>query len=367
MGIIGNLGATLGKKAVNLGATTVTVGAGVAAITAASSLLGPNPPDKPAGGALAALDPTNSPFRFERLSYPLSGLGQGGIYPHFVTFYINARTKSKYIQQQQANTTNRLSATQANAQVTAGYQNATLPIIGDVINFKRKTTRTSQSIRLYMPDTMHWTFRNQWKDIALTEALPAVFTKGSELGTSLLDAIKSGIKDGSNISTILKDVLKGATPITLEAVSTALSIDRDLALSSFGYAINPNIDVIYGSPDLRTFVFDFVFAPRNSAEADQVLAIIRSFKFHAAPESSPDSGSGRYWIPPTEFDIEFSTSAMGRVATCVLESIDVDYAPNGWAVYSEQLYGQDMPVNIRMQLQFKEIEFITKERVVEGY
>jgi hypothetical protein len=212
-----------------------------------------------------------------------------------------------------------------------------------------------------MPDTLHWSFQNQYRDVGLTDALP--MTKAGEIGTDIYSAITNGISNGSNLSTILKDALKSIAP----AISESAPIDRDLAVSSLGYAINPNIDVIYGAPNLRSFVFDFMFAPRNSQEANEVLAIIRAFKFHAAPESSPMSTLGRYWIPPTEFDLEFSVQTMGKISTCVLETIDVDYAPNGWAAYKEDGTQNDMPVNIRMQLVFKELEFMTKERISEGY
>lgn len=322
-------------------------------------------PDKPAMGALAALEPEYSPFKFDRLTYPITGLGEGQKYPHYITFYINIRDQSKYKLEQKVNTTNRESELQKNSRKSPSYNNATLPIVGDTINFKRKTTRTTQAIHLYMPDSVHWAYRNHYRDVGLTDALP--FTKIGELGGDVVDAVKKGIKDGSNISTIVGNIIKKSGPLATEQLAPLFGIERDLALSSLGYAVNPNIDVIYGAPELRTFIFDFVFAPRSSKEANMVRAIIRALKFHAAPESSPDSSFGRYWIPPTEFDIEFSVDSMGKISTCVLESIDVDYAPNGWAAYAEEESRKDMPTNIRMQLQFRELEFITKERISEGY
>jgi hypothetical protein len=54
-----------------------------------------------------------------------------------------------------------------------------------------------------------------------------------------------------------------------------------------------------------------------------------------------------------------------RISTCVLQSIDVDYAPNGFSAYEvpgeQALPGRTgMPVAIRLSLNFKETEILTK-------
>ena len=45
-----------------------------------------------------------------------------------------------------------------------------------------------------------------------------------------------------------------------------------------------------------------------------------------------------------------------RIGECVLESIAVDYAPNGWAAFEG-----GAPVQTRMTLQFKETTYLTKD------
>jgi hypothetical protein len=51
-----------------------------------------------------------------------------------------------------------------------------------------------------------------------------------------------------------------------------------------------------------------------------------------------------------------------KVATCVLQSVNVDYTPG--AVNSHQ---NGAPVVIKMGLNFLETEMITKDHVIEGY
>jgi hypothetical protein len=77
---------------------------------------------------------------------------------------------------------------------------------------------------------------------------------------------------------------------------------------------------------------------------------------------------GRYLIPPSEFDIEFQFNGqknpnIPKIATCVLENIDINYTSSGtWTTFDDGL-----PVEIYLQLNFKEVEMITKDLIVQGY
>jgi hypothetical protein len=77
-------------------------------------------------------------------------------------------------------------------------------------------------------------------------------------------------------------------------------------------------------------------------------------------------------IPPSEFDIRFFYAGRQNpnippIATCVLENIQINYAPRGFAAYesvgenSAALGRTGMPVAIQMSLRFREITYITKE------
>jgi hypothetical protein len=114
-----------------------------------------------------------------------------------------------------------------------------------------------------------------------------------------------------------------------------------------------------------------MFYPRSQTEAKAVMKIIKKLKFHQAPEIASRTG-GRFLIPPSEFDIEFFYNGsenpnIPKISTCVLESIDVDYAPNGFSAYEVpgELVaaegGTGMPTGIRMSIQFKETQIVTKE------
>ena len=217
-----------------------------------------------------------------------------------------------------------------------------------------------------MPDTLGFSNSQGYSDVS-------VFDQLGILGTGL-SAISSAV-DQSN--------QQGQNPnLTTNLTAFALQALRDLnrfgtgniaglGLAAIGVASNPGLELLYTSPGFRSFRFSFIFYPRSSAEGKQVISIIRKLQFHQAPEIVSRAG-GRFLVPPSEFDIEFYYNGhenpnIPKISTCVLETIDVDYAPNGFAAY--EIPGENiatrgqtgMPVAIRMDLQFKETQIITKE------
>jgi hypothetical protein len=137
-----------------------------------------------------------------------------------------------------------------------------------------------------------------------------------------------------------------------------------------GSVVNPLLELVYSSPELRTFRFEFMFYPRSEVEAVQVHQIINKLKFHQAPELDFVS-SGYFLVPPSEFDIKFYYNGrenpnLPKISTCVLTGIDVDYAPSGWSAYETknpkpEVGGTGTPVGIRMGLAFRETEILTKK------
>ena len=81
------------------------------------------------------------------------------------------------------------------------------------------------------------------------------------------------------------------------------NIEKALLFSS-GFAKNPQVELLFENIANREFLFDFKFVPRNPQEAKDIIKIIQTFRFFAAPEI-PTTGKGRYFVPPSEFDIEF--------------------------------------------------------------
>jgi hypothetical protein len=336
---------------------------------------------------LAAL--YSQPYNFSSRYYPrdLGSETRG----HYINFYINVANNSQYVKEnkytivgdaggrtasnqqvRQQNSAQELSANmqKTNEALPNGAPKDYAKFVGDTtgkaaaatmnILTTRKTKRITDAIALYMPETVNVQYGADWQDSSLTEA------GGTLLGvaqgaTSLTDVAKS-----TDIMGALKNT--AMNPAVAEGIGSVLGggATQDFLLYATGSALNPQLEVLFKGTEFRQFQFDFLFSPHDSDESKNILEIIKTFKFHQAPELNVAS-FGRYFVPPSEFDIDFIFNGqindkLHQIGTCVLTNMNVDYAPNGWATFDD-----GMPTQIRMTLQFKEVEIVTKQRVMEGY
>ncbi len=240
------------------------------------------------------------------------------------------------------------------------------------INGIRTIRRTSDTIALYMPDTLAFTHNQSYSDIALGGGLPAAALSA---GASAVQTMKSG-QSGIDMA---KAFAKNLTPYLANIAANKLGpTGQYLFAAGAGMVQNPMLELLYSSPAFRTFRLDFVLYPRSQKESQEVMGIINRLKFHQAPEIRKEF-NGFFLVPPSEFDIRFMYNGapnpnLPDISTCVLESIDLDYAPNGFAAYEvpgrlvSEIGKTGTPVAIRLGLQFKETEILTKDNFASrGY
>lgn len=236
------------------------------------------------------------------------------------------------------------------------------------IDLTRKTRRAAGCISLYMPDTVNQTVVNDYDQVSLTQALGTaglILQSGGTITEGAIAAAKSGnLNFGQTPGSAALGELAGIAAEKTGAFGQGIT---DVLLFSAGYAQNPQVELLFKSIQNREFLFDFKFSPRNEMEAKEIIKIIQSFRFFAAPEI-PKLGNGRYFIPPSEFDIQFMVGSnpninLPKLATCVLQGIDVNYGSAGqWAAFKD-----GMPIEISLQLRFKEVEIMHKDLVRQGF
>ena len=252
--------------------------------------------------------------------------------------------------------------------VVGGLQGIVAGAIISAIDLTRKTRRAACSITLYMPDTVTQTQVANYDAVSMTEAFGdagLIAQAGGTVMGSALDAATSGdINFGQTPGSAA--IAEGAAKVAGATGAFGGNIEKALLFSS-GFAKNPQVELLFENIANREFLFDFKFVPRNPQEAKEIIKIIQTFRFFAAPEI-PTTGTGRYFIPPSEFDIEFMVGSkinpnLPLVSTCVLEGIDVNYGSAGqWTAFSD-----GMPVEISLQLRFKEVEILHKQLIKDGY
>ena len=193
-------------------------------------------------------------------------------------------------------------------------------------------------------------------------------------GQAALGFIDSGFEGlGDSLEKIAGDIGENKDASKQFAVKSFLGAavgqaGQGLFTRQTGAIINPNIELLFNSPQLREFSFDFTLAPREQKEAEEVIKIIRFFKQGMAPIRDT---SRLFLKSPHTFQVEFlkrvrgstqSNPFIGKKKECALTNVSVDYTPNG--TYST--YEDGVMTAYKMSLTFKELEAVYNDDYEKG-
>jgi hypothetical protein len=231
----------------------------------------------------------------------------------------------------------------------------------------RTIRRITDTVALYMPDTLSFNHSQSYPKLSASS------TKIAGISAAI-----DTFKNSSGFLDTIGDQLNSVAPFVANSYLKKYGDFGKVlfAAGTGGKTENPMMEILYSSPEFRSFRFDFILAPRSEKEGEEVQNIINLLKFHQAPELVQNSG-GLFLYPPSEFDISFHYNGqvntnIPKISTCVLSSIDTDYAPGGFAAYEvpektasslrseTTLGGTGMPVAIRLSLGFTETEYLVK-------
>ena len=198
-------------------------------------------------------------------------------------------------------------------------------------------------ISLYMPDTVNITNQSSYS--------------GTSVVSAIGEALDLAAKVGSSIPYI-GGAVGGLASIPGAAISALSSNPAKLLLATQGLALNPKNQLLFEGIDFRSYQLAFTFTPYSAEEAETIKNIIKTFKKNAAPRIVTESG-GMFFVPPSTVKVSFMHNGkpnpnIAKVAESVIESIDVNYAPNGvWAAHDN-----GAPVQTILTMNFKEIQLI---------
>lgn len=245
------------------------------------------------------------------------------------------------------------------------------------IQKKPKMKRIKEAIAIYMPDTVFHTYSHDYDVQSLTSALgtSGIAQRGASVLSAAGDKFNSDITDGFGVSSAISEVFNPAQGGNVELAATIAERTgavgqgfTDFALRSQGLAINPQVELMFKGTGNRGFVFDFKFQPKNKKETETIKHIIFLFKRYAAPVLANSGIPGAYFAPPGQFDIQYyfggtENPYIGKISTCVLENIDVNYSSAG----QFSTFPDGSPVEINMQLRFKEVDVLTRDMIDAGF
>ncbi len=122
-----------------------------------------------------------------------------------------------------------------------------------------------------------------------------------------------------------------------------------------GIVVNPNLEVLFNGPKLRTFQYNFKFTPRDDREAQTVKTIIKVFKKAMAPKRR---AAQIFLNVPSVFKIKYLMRGkvehpfLNKIKPCAMTSFNIDYTPEG----SYMTYGDGSMTSYAVNMNFAELE-----------
>lgn len=306
-----------------------------------------------------------SKYDFTRRVFPLDLENADTYNGHYVVININAQQTSRLynVNGQTVFTPidNELSKTDAlRYKIDGRFRNAAGETLSQGIGTRpRFTRRIRESIALYMPNSeLTFTDLHEYDNISLTKFAGSVAGGAAKLAGSAIGGIVGALNPTAG------QAISGGVGAAVDALGNTIGPISQIV----GSPLNPKVEVLFSNTFQREFAFDFMFAPTNEKESIALEQIIRTIRFHAAPELRPGVAEQFFFVPPAEFDMTFyyrgyENNKIPRINTCVLTQCDVSYAPSG----SYSTFHNGHPVAVRMMLRFRETEVTHKLRVLQGF
>ena len=190
------------------------------------------------------------------------------------------------------------------------------------------------------------------------------FGSGGRILKNLQSDFKNTTGSEANAASVISAALARSV---LGSIGINVDVDQFITRQT-GAAINPNLELLFGGPQLRTFSFNFNFAPESSEEAVMVRKIQRWFRQGMLPTRSAGTtlGSTLFLGSPNVFRLQYKNEnrrikGLNIIKICALTSCQIDFTPDGTYQSYDDQDGVSMPVRSTMGLTFNELTPIFKD------
>jgi len=259
-------------------------------------------------------------------------------------------------------------------------QNSFVKGIGDALKYvsslnlkvSPRLTNPVKVISLYMPDTLEANYNSNYTEMSLAADTGLLQTirelnqvagdVGKAIGTgNLRDAAISLGKSASTDPAVLDLATKLANKVGIDSGQLG-----SFLLKGQGYAINPQMQMLYQGISLREFTLSFTFTPKTATDSqtiDKILWIFKNYSLPTLTAGSQTSTDSLFLIPPAIFNVNFfnnnkENQYLPKYGDCALIDVGVNYAPNGWAAFDN-----GAPVQTTLSLHFKEIQALDRGKM----
>ena len=216
----------------------------------------------------------------------------------------------------------------------------------------RPKGETIGSVVLPVPTSVQDGNQTSWGQGTMT---PADMAKANVVKSLLSN--KGGEKAAGALNDIAGDISADGPEVSkgLQSFFTEqLTGTEDILARTTGAVANPNMELLFKGPALRSFSFSWKMSPRDQKESIVIAKIIRMFKQSMAPQKTD---AGLFLKAPNIYELTFNQGTdrhkfLPRMKECALNNCAVNYTPDG----SYMTYDNTAMVALEMSLSFQEME-----------
>ena len=161
------------------------------------------------------------------------------------------------------------------------------------------------------------------------------------------------------------DTIGGVNSGDVAAFFAGQAVGKNVFTRATGKVMNPNLELLFTGPNLRSFAYSFRFTPREDAEARMVRSIIKMFKKAMAPRRK---GGKLFLESPHVFKLKYYFKGgqehpfLNKIKTCALQNFTVQYAPDG----SYMTYDDGSMTSYTINMTFGELNPIYESDIDES-
>lgn len=207
---------------------------------------------------------------------------------------------------------------------------------------------------MYMPEDIQAEYGANWG--------------GAGFGLLSREAIRAGAGDfdltrsfdagvGAGQKAIIDTIVKAAN----SALGTSVTTNQ-VTGGTKGVVINPNVEMMYESPEMRGFSLQFKMTPVNQKEAAAIKSICNMFKKNMLP----GFGRGTFINVPNVVRVTFMSGSspnayIPQFKPCAITNVSINSTAEGaWASYEG-----GAPVSTTLSIQFKELKMLFADDINE--
>ena len=314
----------------------------------------------------------NRSYSGKYLRYPVKSDGRGNTGDRFLIKCVEYITPSKAKDTRMGITINEVAEVKEGKETGKVIREPKLRNFGMTADARtRQQQKTKYFIELPIPQDLNDSTSVTWGEDTLNMFELAglaigksVIDKPAEFAAQSLDLFTSGVR----IPTLDNDTQEAFKAAISGRAINALGSNvtpRSIISRSTGQVLNSNLELLFQGVNLRTFPFSVTFSPRNIGEGERVKTIIRSLKQSMSAKAGTFNGASASGImikAPDVFILEYRSGGrrhpfLNNFKTCALTSINVNYTNAG----TYATYNDSTPVNIRMDMVFKELNPVYAE------